>query len=175
MSFNFNIEPLQASQIKLGHFIMINERPCKIVECNHASTGKHGHTKVALVGIDILTNKKLSFLCHGESILSKFKPLKFEYQLLDIRSEQVSNDVKNVNITTLECLTVDNKEITLDLRADGHTDDSMIDRIKKEYKRSTTIDKTLLIHVLFGPVQKQQTSDSEAHEEFIVTGYQLDP
>uniref|UniRef100_A0A673VL92 Eukaryotic translation initiation factor 5A n=1 Tax=Salmo trutta TaxID=8032 RepID=A0A673VL92_SALTR len=37
--------------------------PCKIVEMSTSKTGKHGHAKVNMMGIDIFTNKKYEDLC----------------------------------------------------------------------------------------------------------------
>ena len=36
----------------------MKNRPCKIVDMSTSNTGKHGHAKVHLVGIDIFTGKK---------------------------------------------------------------------------------------------------------------------
>ncbi|KAJ8893651.1 hypothetical protein PR048_006251 [Dryococelus australis] len=38
-------------------------RPCKIVEMSTSKTGKHGHAKVHLVGIDIFSAKKYEDIC----------------------------------------------------------------------------------------------------------------
>jgi len=38
-------------------------RPCKIVEMSTSKTGKHGHAKVHLVGIDIFNSKKYEDIC----------------------------------------------------------------------------------------------------------------
>jgi translation elongation factor IF5A len=38
-------------------------RPCKIVEMSTSKTGKHGHAKVHLVGIDIFNAKKYEDIC----------------------------------------------------------------------------------------------------------------
>jgi translation initiation factor 5A len=44
-------------------FVSIQSRPCKIVEMSTSKTGKHGHAKVHLVGIDIFTTKKYEDIC----------------------------------------------------------------------------------------------------------------
>ena len=42
---------------------MIKDRPCKIVEMSTSKTGKHGHAKVHIVGIDIFNGKKYEDIC----------------------------------------------------------------------------------------------------------------
>lgn len=42
---------------------VLQGRPCKIVEMSTSKTGKHGHAKVHMVGIDIFNGKKLEDIC----------------------------------------------------------------------------------------------------------------
>ncbi|XP_062253385.1 eukaryotic translation initiation factor 5A-1-like [Platichthys flesus] len=49
--------PVQCSSLEMDGFVMIKDRPCKIVEMNTSKSGKHGHAKVHLVGLDLFTGE----------------------------------------------------------------------------------------------------------------------
>lgn len=46
------------SSLRKNGYMVMKNRPCKIVDMSTSNTGKHGHAKVHLVGIDIFTGKK---------------------------------------------------------------------------------------------------------------------
>lgn len=50
--------PMSAGSIKKNGHMVINGRPCKVVDYSTAKTGKHGHAKASIVGIDIFNGKK---------------------------------------------------------------------------------------------------------------------
>lgn len=54
---------MQCSALRKNGFVVIKNRPCKIVDMSTSKTGKHGHAKVHLVALDIFTGKKLEDLC----------------------------------------------------------------------------------------------------------------
>ncbi|KAI1436654.1 eukaryotic translation initiation factor 5A-2 [Xylaria sp. CBS 124048] len=55
--------PQQCSSLRKGGFVVMKGKPCKITDMSTSKTGKHGHAKVHLVGVDIFTEKKYEELC----------------------------------------------------------------------------------------------------------------
>lgn len=51
-------EPIRAGEIKKGMTVMLKGKPCKVIEVTTSKTGKHGHAKANITGLDIFTGKK---------------------------------------------------------------------------------------------------------------------
>ncbi|EEH43068.2 eukaryotic translation initiation factor 5A [Paracoccidioides brasiliensis Pb18] len=79
--------PMQCSALRKNGYVVIKNRPCKIVEMSTSKTGKHGHAKVHLVAIDIFTSKKLEDLCPSTHNMEVPNVYRKEYQLLDITDD----------------------------------------------------------------------------------------
>jgi translation initiation factor 5A len=73
---------MQCSSLRKNGFVVIKNRPCKIVEMTTSKTGKHGHAKVHLVAIDIFTAKKLEELCPSTHNMNVPNVRRQEYQLV---------------------------------------------------------------------------------------------
>jgi len=79
--------PMEAGQIRKGGYIVIKNRPCKVVSVSTSKTGKHGHAKCNFVATDIFTGKKLEDIVpstHGTTVPNVFRN---EFTLLDITEE----------------------------------------------------------------------------------------
>eukprot|EP00924_Labyrinthula_sp_SR-Ha-C_P000859 maker-scaffold_7-augustus-gene-6.41-mRNA-1 protein AED:0.02 eAED:0.02 QI:107/1/1/1/1/1/2/110/157 len=50
--------PIRAGEVKKGMIVMLKGFPCKVVEVTTSKTGKHGHAKANITGLDIFTGKK---------------------------------------------------------------------------------------------------------------------
>lgn len=79
--------PKQCSALRKGEHVMIKSRPCKVMEMSTSKTGKHGHAKVHLVGIDIFTGKKYEDICPSTHNMDVPVVKRKEYQLLSINDD----------------------------------------------------------------------------------------
>jgi translation initiation factor 5A len=50
--------PTTAGDIKKNAYMVFNGRPCKVVDISFAKTGKHGHAKASITGVDIFNGRK---------------------------------------------------------------------------------------------------------------------
>ncbi|MGC8568646.1 MAG: translation initiation factor IF-5A [Nitrososphaeria archaeon] len=81
-------KPMELGDIKEGSYMMIDGSPCKVVEVEKSKPGKHGSAKVRVVGIDIFTGAKKSYVGPSES--------KVEVPIIEKGSAQVVNISGNV-------------------------------------------------------------------------------
>ncbi|KAE8370416.1 translation protein SH3-like domain-containing protein [Aspergillus caelatus] len=84
--------PMTSSDLRKGGYVVIKCRPCKIVEMSMSKTGKHGHTKVHFVGIDIFTGKKLEDICPSTHTMDVPVVHRQEYQLDGIDDDDDDDD-----------------------------------------------------------------------------------
>ena len=87
MSGSSLVIPLKAGKLRKGGYAMLKGFPCKITEIATSKTGKHGHAKSNITGIDIFTGKKYVDL--SPTYHTMYVPVikNTEYELCDIDDE----------------------------------------------------------------------------------------
>merc|ERR1712224_174138 len=79
--------PVMAGNLKKGSFVVIKNRPCKIVDTSTSKTGKHGHAKVHLVALDIFTGAKKEDICPSTHNMNVPNVVRRDFQFVDIDSD----------------------------------------------------------------------------------------
>jgi len=79
--------PAQASSIKKGGYCVMKGRPCKVVDTSTSKTGKHGHAKCNMTGIDIFNGKKYEEICPSTHNMEVPEVKRLDYQLLDVSED----------------------------------------------------------------------------------------
>ncbi|KAI4377281.1 hypothetical protein MLD38_014939 [Melastoma candidum] len=79
--------PQQAGTIRKNGYIVIKNRPCKVVEVSTSKTGKHGHAKCHFVGIDIFNGKKFEDIVPSSHNCDVPHVNRTDYQLIDISED----------------------------------------------------------------------------------------
>ena len=141
------MERPNASSIKKGDFVILEERPCRIIDFKHSKVGKHGVAKTKLDGIDCIDGSKHIVLFAGDPRIYKFLPIKRTLQLINIKDEQ-----KYINI---ECFDEEANPITLDINENSR-------KIINDNKiRVSNINKTFYANTITVPVPKANNKDND--------------
>jgi len=121
--------PVQCSSLRKSGHVMLKGRPCKVVEMSTSKTGKHGHAKVHLVGLDIFTNKKYEDLCPSTHNIDVPNITRSDYTLVDIDSDNFASIMD------------DNGDIRSDLRV---PDNEVGQKIKADFEAGIELIVTVL-------------------------------
>lgn len=79
--------PIQVGNVKKGGHIVIDGRPCKVVDISTSKTGKHGHAKANITAIDIFNGKKFEESQPTSHNIEAPNIVRLEFQLISIDSD----------------------------------------------------------------------------------------
>lgn len=91
-------KPTPVSSLKVGHNIIIDGEPCKIVELEKSKPGKHGSAKARIVALGIFDNQKRTIITPVDA--------KVDVPIINKRSGQVISIAETVSIMDNETLEV---------------------------------------------------------------------
>jgi translation initiation factor 5A len=126
--------PIKAGSCKKGVHVMLKGNPCKIIEIATSKTGKHGHAKVNITGIDIFTGKKYQESSPTSHNLMQPIITKQDYQLIELDEDNFLT-LMDENGTVRE-------DLSLDLD-DTDINNKLIEDFKKGKEVTVTIQKCI--------------------------------
>jgi len=122
--------PIKAGSCKKGLHVMLKGNPCKIIEIATSKTGKHGHAKVNITGIDIFSGKKYQESSPTSHNLMQPIITKQDYQLIELDEDHF--------LTLLD----ENGIVREDLSLDNDENESN-NRLKEDFKNGKEIIVTI--------------------------------
>lgn len=81
-------KPVEVGTLKIGHYVVVDGEPCKIVEYEKSKPGKHGAAKARIVAISVLTGQKKNIISPVDG--------KVEVPMIDKKTAQVISISGNV-------------------------------------------------------------------------------
>ena len=91
-------KPIEVGSLKIGHYILIQNEPCRIVEYEKSKPGKHGSAKARIVALGIFDGVKRSIVSPVDG--------KVEVPIIEKRSGQVislsENSVQLMDLETYD-------------------------------------------------------------------------
>jgi translation initiation factor 5A len=79
--------PMQAGSVRKGGHMMIKDKPCKVMDISTSKTGKHGHAKANITGVDIFTGKKYEDSCPTSHNVEVPNISRIEFQVLNVTDD----------------------------------------------------------------------------------------
>merc|ERR1712070_1001144 len=117
--------PIMAGNLKKGSFVVIKNRPCKIVETSTSKTGKHGHAKVHMVALDIFTGAKKEDISPSSHNMLQPVVSREDYQLLSVDDEGFVS-LMLADGTTKDDLRVPENDIGEQIKKDNDADKQLL-------------------------------------------------
>ena len=85
----FPTTPQKASDLRKGNYMTINDKPCKILEMNTSSPGKHGHAKIHFIALDLKRMKKIETIHPSTHMVQVPQSKKEELRLMALDEDEM--------------------------------------------------------------------------------------
>jgi len=82
-----DIDHIPCARVKRGSLLVIDSRPCKVMNETTSKTGKHGHAKKIITAVDIFNEKKYVTTYSTADTLDAPIVKTVEYQLLSVEDD----------------------------------------------------------------------------------------
>lgn len=127
--------PISVADVKKGvHILMGENRPCKVMEITTSKTGKHGHAKANITGIDIFNGRKYQDVC----------PVSHAKEAPNIKREEWT--VMSVDDEGYIALVDKTGKMRQDLKLPSETEDDV--EVSKKITDGLESGKTIIVTVL---------------------------
>ncbi len=81
------IDYVEARNLKINRYVLIDDEACKVIAIDHSKPGKHGEAKYRVEGIGIFDDRRRSFIVPASH--------KVEVPIVDKNTAQVLNATKD--------------------------------------------------------------------------------
>lgn len=122
--------PVKAGSCKKGVHVMLKGNPCKVIDVSTSKTGKHGHAKINITGVDIFSGKKYQESSPTSHNLMQPVITKQDYQLIELDEDNF--------LTLLD----ENGSVREDLTLDSD-DNDLTSRLREDFKAGKEITVTV--------------------------------
>ena len=78
---------MQAGHVRKGMYLMIKQRPCKVIDTTKFQPGKHGHAKCHFVGRDVFDEQKMEATHTQGHAVDVPIVTKTDYQVINISAD----------------------------------------------------------------------------------------
>jgi len=120
MASDYEIIP--ANDLRVGHYCMMKNKPCKVLEIHRSKNGKHGGAKLHLIGLDLLTRRKVDHLVSSSKTVDIPSVRKEEYPIVSINADgYLTLSAKDASLRSdIEVPDVDEQDKIVSHLEDGH-------------------------------------------------------
>jgi translation initiation factor 5A len=141
----------EAGQIRVGGYMCIKEKPCKVSAVSTSKTGKHGHAKCNFTAIDIFTQKKYEDIIPATHNTTVPNVTRKDYDLIDISDDGF--------LSVMD----EDGEMREDVKLPDHPD-NYARELTQAFEKAQEDGKTLSISVLSAMGHEQVMSHKELAE-----------